>query len=80
MKENSFIYKTIMLLIVTILFYGCEKDATIENQNIKVEFDTSMHSRVINKKLSGPHFYRQYLISTTACWPSTRTQTACGFW
>lgn len=49
MKKQNSIFLTINLLIVSLLLSSCGKHILIEGENIKIEFNKSMHSRVIAK-------------------------------
>lgn len=48
MFKNSILLTQIMLFVTFILFYGCQNVTVIENNNIRIEFDASMHSKVIS--------------------------------
>lgn len=46
MKKQNSIFLTINLLIVSLLLSSCGKHILIEGENIKIEFNKSMHSKV----------------------------------
>ena len=57
MFKNSILLKQIMLFVAFILFYGCQNETVIENKNIRIEFDASMHSKVISN-VNGEEFIK----------------------